>query len=329
MIKKLISLLVISSISSACVAQSTCKNSPGTGYSISSRIKKTDEKRLVWDIPEESKLNATYGIANLNFYKVPTSKIPYLDIVVLGKAKSIEYEANVDNILEEKVYDARPGSTIIGTTILLGLPLLFFPGKTFDNAFGCTEEISSKLTPSQTDRVPTGNEQWVDYSPSSVRLQITTSDSPPLEQDLKVTNGTATVRLEDYINLKNAKGQVNIKVLCLTCKNLNNDNLGLSYSDQKEIVLDVSQIRAIESANKKKLDDAAMVAKQKAEEDRLRAADERQKVADRAAQAKLDAAAKAQAAEQKILDQYKEKCSNLGFKVGTDAFGKCVLQLTK
>ena len=212
---------------------------------------------------------------------------------------------------------------------MLGLPLLFAPAKTFDNAFGCTEELSSKLTPSQTDRVPTANEQWTDYSPSSVRLQITTSDSSPLEQDLKVINGTASVRLEDYINLKNAKGQVNIKVLCLTCKNLNNDDLGVSYSDLKEIVLDVSQIRAIELANKKKLDDAAMVAKQKAEEDRLRAVEERQKAADRAAQAKLDAAAKAQAAEQKILDQYKEKCTNLGFKVGTDAFGKCVLQLTK
>jgi septal ring factor EnvC (AmiA/AmiB activator) len=65
------------------------------------------------------------------------------------------------------------------------------------------------------------------------------------------------------------------------------------------------------------------------EENRGKLLEEKQKATDRAAQVKVETASKAQAAEQKILDQYKEKCSNLGFKVGTDAFGKCVLQLTK
>jgi hypothetical protein len=329
MLIKILSILLISSISSVCIAQSSCKNSPGTGYSFKSRIEKTDDKKLVWETPFESKREATYGIANLSFFKAPSSNIPYLDIALLGKVKNIEYEANVEKVIEEKIYDARPGGTLIGTTILLGLPLIFSPGKTFDNAFGCTEEVSSKLITSQTDRVPTGKEEWVDFSPSSARMRITTSEGSSFEQLMMIKDGVVSVKLEDYINLRKSKDQVNIKVLCLTCTNLKNDSLGLTFSDSKDIILDVNQIRAIEAANKKKLDDAAMAAKKKADEDRVKALEERQKAADRALQAKAESVAKAQAAEQKILDRYKEKCSDLGFKVGTDAFGKCVLQLTK
>jgi hypothetical protein len=329
MLIRFISILLISSISSICIAQSSCKNSPGTGYSFKSRIEKTDDKKLVWDVPFESKREATYGIANLSFFKAPSSNIPQLDIALLGKVKNIEYEANVEKVIEERIYDASPGATLFTTTILFGLPLIFSPGKTFDNAFGCTEEVSSKFTTSQTDRVSTGKEEWVDFSPDSARLKITTSEGSSFEQVLSFKGGTASVKLEDYINLRNSKGQVDIKVTCLTCTNLKNDDLSLTFLDSKDIVLDVNQIRAVEAANKKILDDAAMAAKKKADVDRVKALEEKQKAAERAAQAKAESVAKAQAAEQKILDKYKEKCSDLGFKVGTDAFGKCVLQLTK
>jgi hypothetical protein len=328
MLIRFISILLISSISSVCIAQSLCKNSPSAKYSFKTRIEKTNDKKLVWDATYESKRQATYGIANLSFYKAPSSNTLYLDVALLGKVKNIEYEANVEKVIEEKIYEASPGGTLIGTTILLGLPLIFSPGKTFDNAFGCTEEVSSKFTASQTNRVPTGNEEWADFSPDSVRLRITTSEGSSFEESLTTIGGTISVKVEDLI-LSKSKGLVNIKVLCLTCTNLKNDDLGVTFLDSKNIVLDLNQIRAVEAENKKKLDVAAMAAKKKADEDRARMLEERKKATDRAAQAKAESLAKAQAAEQKILDSYKEKCSKLGFKIGTDAFGKCVLQLTK
>lgn len=330
--KRIIAVLLIASLFSACASRAPsnstqtdsgrCQNSSSTKYTFKSRIAETDEKNLVWDISVESENTATFGIQQLSFDRTSASKIPYLDIKMAGKAKNIEYEAKVDKHIEEKVFEAGPGSTAFATTILLGLPLVFAPGWVADNALGCSQELSSKLVPSKTNRVPTGKEQWGAYSPNYVRFKFIGINTDPVEKTISVKNGVASFKLEDYVSWKNSSSQVNIKVVCLSCVNLRNEELGITYSDTMNIVLDVGQIRSAEAANKKKIDDAAIAAKQKADEDRAKAAE-------RATQAKSESIAKAQAAEQKSLDQYKEKCSNLGFKVGTDAFGKCVLQLTK
>jgi len=330
--KRITATLLIASLLSACStvapsnkaesAQATCKNSPSQKHIYTSKTEKTEEKLIVWSIPVESEFNAIYGIQKLTFDKSTSVKVPNLDIKILGKAKNIEYEAEVDKVSQVKIYEAEPVFTAVVSTILLGAPLLFLPGKMADQAFGCTDVISSKLVPSETNRMPTGKEQWVDYSPKYVRLKLMGINANPVEKTVTINNGIASIKLEDYVSWKNASSQVNIKVVCLSCTNLRNEDLALSYLDNSDIVLDVGQIRSAEAANKKKIDDAVKAAKQQADGDRAKAAE-------RAAQAKAESAAKAQATEQKILDKYKEKCTNLGFTVGTDAFGKCVLQLTK
>lgn len=333
--KRIIAALLIASLFSACASRAPsnsskgCQNTSSTKSTYTARDEITEEKMLVWDMPIEAENNAVYGIQGLSFDKVPSARVPYLEVKLFGKVKNIEYQARVYKHIEALTYESSPGIAAITTTILVGLPLIFAPGWVADKALGCSEERSSQLVPSKTDRVPTGNEKWVDYAPKSVRLSIAVGEDAPLDREFEVKSGSALINLENYVNLKNAKNQLNIKVQCLTCKNLRNEDLGLSYSHTKDILLDVGQIRSAEAANKKKLDDAAIAAKQRADEDRAKALEEKQKAADRAAQAKVESVAKAQAAEQKILDQYKEKCTNLGFKVGTDAFGKCVLQLTK
>jgi hypothetical protein len=337
--KKIIAVILIASFFSACASRAPsnstktdsgrCQNSKSANYTYNDRVEKTEEKMLVWEVPVESKNIAVYGIQKLSLDKSPTARVPYLDVKILGKVKSIEYEARVDKHIQEKVIEARPISSILATGVLLGLPLIFAPGTVADMTLGCSEQLSSKSVPSQTDRTPTGKEQWVDYTPTTMGLRVVIGDATPIEKDFKFSNGSATIPLADYVNLDKEKAQINIKVECVTCKNLRNDDLGISYLDSKDIILDVNQLRAAEAASKKKLENAVIAAKQKADEDRARALEEKQKAADRAVQAKAESVAKAQAAEQKILDQYKEKCTNLGFKVGTDAFGKCVLQLTK
>lgn len=332
MSQRIILIFLVVSILNACStvapsnkaesSQASCKNRPSQKHIYTSKTEKTNDKVLVWSIPTESEINAVFGIQKLSFDKPATAKIPYLDIKINGKAKNIEFEAEVDKVSQVKVYEAEPLSTAVATTILLGLPLLFMPGKITDEAFGCTDVMSSKLIPSEINRTPTGKEQWVDYSPNYITLRFVGINAAPIEKTLSVKDGIASFRLEDYVSWKNASNQLNIKVTCLSCKNLKDEESGILYSESMDIALDVNQIRVAEAANKKKQEDAAIMAKQKADEDRAKAAD-------RAAQAKSEAIAKAQAAEQKFLDQYKEKCSNLGFKVGTDAFGKCVLQLTK
>jgi hypothetical protein len=151
--KRIIAILLIASLLSACStvapsnraesALATCKNSPTKKHTYTSRTKKTNEKTIVWSIPPaESENKAAYGIQRLSFYRIPTAKVPHLEVLLLGKAKSIEYEAQVEKISQVKVYEAEPGATAFATTVFLGLPLVFFPGKMVDEAFGCTDEMS-------------------------------------------------------------------------------------------------------------------------------------------------------------------------------------------
>lgn len=339
MSKKIISILVAVTFLGACASRSPsnssksnpgrCQNSAATKYTYENRIEKTDLRFKVWEVSETEKQNATYGISNLRFDSSSGANIPLLIVPVEGNAKSTEYDAEVDRHVQVKVYESRPISTTLATGVLLGLPLVFAPGWVADSGLGCSEEISTKTVPSTENREPTGKQAWVDFKPSDIRLKIDGIDSSPIVKYFAVNEGAAAINLREFINLKNPKGQINIRVQCLSCVKLRNDDLGTSYSDSQEIILDLNKLRAIEAANKKKIDDAARAAKQKADDERARAILEKQKAAEKAAQVKADAALKAQAAEQKALDIYKDKCSKLGFKEGTDSFGKCVLQLTR
>ena len=299
--------------------KSKCKNSSNAKSTYRTRYEDMEENMLVWD--EHSGESTALSITNAQLIPNLSADLAYIKIDFIGLKKTHEYEAKARLQIEERVIEARPVGTLLANTILFGLPLLFGPGEQVDKAFGCTEFVSEKLIPSTSDRVVTGSTKWTEFYPRQVYLKITGLTKMPIEKFFSIDKNDISIILKEFIDIKNSKDNLNVQIECVAC---NEPEPNLINSFRNKINLDLN-LRPI----KKVLEDSERVVRQRAEEERSKAVAEKQRAMERAAQAKAEASAKAQAAEQKTLDLYKDKCSNLGFKVGTDAFGKCVLQLTK
>ena len=266
-----------------------------------------------------------------------------------------EYETNKEKVSKLRV---NPGSGAVGKlgTLIFSPFYILSPREWASNMVGCSDEISSVTQLNKANQKPTGEKFVVeDYFPNkTIRLKIE-ANGKSFEQSVSLQDKQASyfVGLGSYDdqdlvsflkhNQKADKAELSISC-AIDCDEFSSgDDPNVTFSKKITIQANLSEayrgyseyIQSIkrDAADKRKIKQEEEVrllaAKQKAIDDANKVQIAKQIAADRAAQAKADSVAKAQAAEQKILDQYKEKCSNLGFKVGTDAFGKCVLQLTK
>jgi hypothetical protein len=276
-------------------------------------------------------------------------------IVYGSKTTLNEYEANKEKVSQLIVYEPQKNK---GGTLLLTPLFILNPGLYSDKMFGCSEEQSSTTRLNTDTEKPTGKSEVVyDFLPLSqhVTLKIESNGKSMILSRIIMNKGMvesidlresfAIPQVAEFIKANQKAGIVDITVSCLKeCSDYDDkNNQELSFKKSISFKSDLGELfksysnylgyqREIANAQKKAQIEAEarrIAAKQRAEEDRIKAQEEKQKAIDRANQAKLDAATRAQAAEQKSLDQFKEKCANLGFKTGTDAFGKCVLQLTK
>lgn len=300
-------------------ATSKCKNTPSAKSTYRTRYEDLEETMLVW-VEDPNKLTAL-SISNTELIPNLGSDLAYIKVNFIGLKKIHEYEAKARLEIEERIFEASPVSTLLGNTILLGLPLILGPGKQLDNAFGCTETISQKLVPSTDNRTFTGSTKWIEFYPREVYLSISGLTKEPVVKFFSIDKNDISIVLRDFIDIKKSKDILNIQIECMAC---NEPEPNLINGFRNKINLDLN-LRPI----KKVIEDSERAVRQKAEEERAKALAEKQRVAEKASQARAEASAKAQAAEQKTLDLYKDKCSKLGFKEGTDSFGKCVLQLTR
>jgi hypothetical protein len=305
------------------------------------------EKYLDRDKPE----GIRFGISSLE------SRDGYFYITLGSEATLLQYQTNREKVSKVKITPSvGVGTKLIGVA-LSPLFLLFNPKGWVDEMGGCTEEISSVTRLNTENQTPTGEKIIVsDYFPYKDITFIFSSNGESFKSTVGLRDKAVTYYLGtfgnaygekgfvDFIKKNQNKGLVELSVTCSECEDsLPKDNQSLSFYKTINQSVDFSPIfkgysdylsvRKKQAYDDQKIkqeeENLRVAAKQKQERDMIKAQEDKQKNIERANQAKADAIAKSQAAEQKILDQYKEKCSNLGFKVGTDAFGKCVLQLTK
>ena len=269
-----------------------------------------------------------------------------------------EYETNKEKVTELKVYESGGAGTKTLNALFLPIVLLTDPGRVADVMFGCSEELSSSEQLNLSNEKPTGKTEIVyNYLPEAKNIDLRVEASglafeiPVTLSDTKMNTVIRSSlkyddpKFIDFIKANQKSELMNVSITCLSgCEDYSNlDNPSLNF--KKNLVIKVnlstlykgyinhlSSLRSEAAAEKRRHIDEEnrkLIAKHRAEEDRIKAQEDKQKAIEKANQAKAAAVAKTQAAEEKNLDQFKEKCLSLGFKAGTDAFGKCVLQLIK
>ena len=339
LINKILLLLVVASSS----AYAYCPYDAKAYNDTKTEQLSESEKFLDRQNPEDVKFGLTSAELNNKFW-----------IYFKSAATLKEYETNKEKVSKLRV---NPGSGAAGKlgTLIFSPFYIFSPKEWANNMVGCSDEISSVTQLNKANQKPTGEKLVVeDYFPNkTIRLKIEANgksfEHPVKLQDKQVSYFVGLAYddqdLVSFLKYNQKADKAELSISCaLDCDEFSSgDNPNLTFSKKITIQANLSEAyrgysEYIESlrrdaADKRKIkqeeEARLLAAKQKAIDDANKAQIAKQIAADRAAQAKADSVAKAQAAEQKILDQYKEKCSNLGFKAGTDAFGKCVLQLTK
>jgi hypothetical protein len=311
------------------------------------KVEQLEETKIFLD--RKNPINFKFGLAEAAL------KADSLTVEFRGNATLTEYKTNREKVTEQIVNHSAIGSVKLGT--LLFAPFyIFSPDKWVSNMAGCTEDVSTDYRWSAENQQETGNKVVVEnYFPDkTITLKIEANGISFLK-DINLRDVLSSYFIflgqelyddQKFISfIKSNQNLADLTITCLSdCENFSSvEDSSLSFRKSISIKADLSYTyksylqyiadkkKAVVDEIKRKQDDEnrKIAAKKNAEEEKIKTIEEKQKSIERANQAKADAAIKAQAIEQKTLDQYKEKCSNLGFKVGTDAFGKCVLQLTK
>lgn len=96
----------------------------------------------------------------------------YLMLSVTSKATYAERSGETYRIGQKTSYEAKPVSTLIATTILVGLPLLFAPKQVFNGTVGCSYLTDTrKLLKLAADDPKTGKTYSTDY-PQTFELVV-------------------------------------------------------------------------------------------------------------------------------------------------------------
>jgi hypothetical protein len=169
-------------------------------------------------------------------------------------------------------------------------------------------------SPSQTERSKTEVQKIFPADVKEARVRIEGIKPEPFEFTLRRNHTTITTA--SLLRPGNNK----VVVYCLSCKSLKIDN----YE-----ILDRFEVSETPSAVLKRVSQDKKRKAIEASNEELRQTLERNNQAEKLAKSKLELAEKNNLAEKSKIDDAKLKCENLGFKLGTEGMGRCVLQITK
>jgi hypothetical protein len=284
---------------------SKCKNTKSAKFTYRSRVEDSDEKLMIWiNGADFSSTDTMLSISDTEFITKYRNDLAEIKVNFFGKKRTYEHEVKTQLRIEEKVFEARPVGTLFANTILLGLPLIFGPGTEVDDALGCTEVISQKLIPKYEEKILTGNNKWIESYPREITLRVSGLTKEPIERAFLVEKNSISIVLSTFIDIKKTKDNLNIAIECLSC---NEPVSGLvnNFKNKADTAINLTSLK------KALIDEEIFITK---ENKRLAA----ERASREAAQAKAN----------DVFGSAKSKCADLGFKVGTEGFGKCVLRLS-
>jgi hypothetical protein len=139
-----------------------------------------------------------------------------LQIVFYGRGQVAEFTAPIYRTVNKTIYEARPGSTLFATVLLLGLPLLFTPTDTAKRAFGCTDERVVKKYVNVSQKRETGNVSWLDTH----KKQTLIIDGVGQSFSIDVTppeSGQILINLRPRVEQGVVDNIAKIQISCPTC----------------------------------------------------------------------------------------------------------------
>lgn len=218
-------------------------------------------------------------------------------LIITFDQKSLyeEMKGKVVKTIEKTVYDASPGTAIIGHTLTLGLGLLTNPGKSLQHAFGCTDEEVLKKEVEVAKSVPTGQFSIKD-SAAKHKVQLTglgNTQTFDVVSSSEQNPQRVSIDLLPIILNSSVTNITNLTVSCLTCNTQGID---------KRVSLASSNTTASLSYDFRPLKEQQFEAERKKNEEASRFADEQRK-REIAGQERQRKAKEAEIAQQKRLDQ--------------------------
>jgi hypothetical protein len=282
-------------------------------------------------------------------YWVDSVKATDQSIVVAFKATATlkEMETNKEKDVKFRV---DPGGDRAASVILSPL-FIFSPSAFFQNMIGCEDEISSsKETLNLKNAQPTGAETVVeDYFPSSSIDLVIDANGKKLFHSGKISNGEIFISLttaygdngfDSFMKEVGKSKASDITVICNQCKGSDPDlqhstsiTARVDFSEINNSYLSyLAQIKKNESDEKKaqyQKQQQSIADRKKAEDTKLKIEADRKKAIEDKEKKNSEASLKDQEVKSKQFDGAKAKCENLGFTKGTEAFGKCVLEISK
>jgi hypothetical protein len=299
-----------------------CQQSAGTILRKFNRT--TDVDRKVTNV-ETSEITEFYdqtpvkifsGIESANLNKSS------LNLKITDKGLFEQYSAPALKPMITAQYEAHP---LTGTFTPVGIFVWLF-NPTMMNAFtfGCTETTFLSPEPDKTRKVKTGKSEWRDVQKNH-RILVSgfNKDYEFAVEDKGKTNQVEIDLSSAILNTELPKN-TNLKVACLDCDLLGSEEQNI-YKNGKTNISLTHDFRPI----KESLAESQKV--RHAEEERIKIEQVKRDIEEsklRALQAKEDL--KSERQKQGVpLDEFKNQCRELGFKVGSTDFGNCVLQLNE
>lgn len=177
---------------------------------------------------------------NLKLTFVTWSKYDYYDAPEVKNVRIVTYEA-------------KPGTTLAGNAILLGLPLLFNPKRQIEGLLGCTDEYESTPEPDKTKRIITSDYEWKVSKSEQCFVYVDISDSKSFSKSTKVkcnSNETQLISLKEEVINSIIEDAGSINVSCSECKLLIPNgatiNQRVKGQDNLSVKVDFSDIKISE-----------------------------------------------------------------------------------
>ena len=197
--------------------------------SYSNENKKTDEVKDFY-LSDSTKL----------FSAIESAKVSdeILTVSIVNKSYHEGYTAPVIVSYSVTKYEGDPLVSLIGTAATLGLPLLFFPGKTLESAFGCTDYFIHKKYISLNERKLNGKNIWVNQSIDH-EIEVNGFDKSYKFKITPNTNFEYKINLTEAINKSKFSEISRLNIKCLDCNITSSEDAKFLKTNSTETNIDV------------------------------------------------------------------------------------------
>lgn len=228
-------------------------------------------------------------------------------ISVFSKGYYEQYSAPLIETIREKHREAKPGLGLFSTVLMLGLYPVLAYNDFSEVTFGCTDKTFVMSEPDSTKKVKTGNSEWTGITEPHKFLVS--------GFDKGYEFSAETIDLSNAILNTDLTEKTTVKVTCLDCNLLGQEEQDL-YKDVKQYVELSADFREVK---------AKLVA-----EEKTRKTEQAHRDKEAAIQRVIDAKEvleRRKEAQGVPLNEFKAQCQSLGFKLGSEEYGNCVLEL--